>query len=56
MSDYDEAQNALMRLEAALARIAAAAQEADDPAPDPRLAELASGLDAVIMRLRAALE
>lgn len=56
MSDYDEAQDALMRLEMALTRIAAAAQEADAPAPDPRLAELTSGLDAVILRLRAALE
>jgi hypothetical protein len=58
MSDHDEAV-ALARLQAALDRIAAASATAGgepappgEPAPDPRLDEVRSRLDAVIARLR----
>lgn len=59
MSDHDESQDALSRLQAALERIAAHA--AREPAqavptePDPRLGQVAERLDEVIARLRNAL-
>ncbi len=49
---------ATVRLEAALARIARCAEErltAIESGPDPRLAELAARLDALIARLGSAL-
>lgn len=61
MSDHDESQDALSRLQSALERIAAhaaapPAQEVPaEPEPDPRLGEVAERLDEVIARLRDAL-
>lgn len=62
MSEYNESQNALLRLQAALERIAshaAAVHEPQlpppEPGPDPKLGEVAERLDAVIARLRDAL-
>lgn len=61
MSDHDESQDALSRLQSALERIAAhamvapAQEVAAEPGPDPRLGEVAERLDMVIARLRDAL-
>ena len=60
MSDHDESQDALSRLQSALERIAAHATAApsvqDMPSePDPRLGEVVERLDEVIARLRDAL-
>jgi hypothetical protein len=62
MSDYDDSQDALSRLQSALERIAAhaaappPAQEVlAEPEPDPRLGEVTERLDEVIARLRDAL-
>ena len=58
MSEHNEAQNALLRLQAALERIAshaASAGEHHPPASDPKLAEVTERLDSVIARLRDAL-
>lgn len=59
MSEYNESQNALLRLQAALERIASHAvavrEPPPPPAPDPRLGEVAERLDAVIAQLRDAL-
>ena len=52
MSDHDESQDALSRLQLALERIAA---RATVPEPDPRIGEVAERLDEVIARLRDAL-
>lgn len=59
MSEHDDAQDAMARLQSALARIAARASApqgvpAEAP-PDPRLGEVAARLDAVIAQLREAL-
>lgn len=60
MSDNDETQHALSRLQSALERIAAHAAPPVQgvpaaPEPDPRLGEVAERLDYVIARLRDAL-
>lgn len=57
MSEHDESQAALARLQSALERIAAVANAPPppEPPPDPRLGQVAEQLDAVIARLREAL-
>ena len=62
MSEYNESENALLRLQAALERIALHAASAreprpppPEPGPNPRLGEVAERLDAVIAHLRDAL-
>ena len=57
MSEHDESQAALARLQSALERIAATASAPLRPEPgsDPRLGEVAERLDAVIAGLRDAL-
>ncbi|MBV9748153.1 MAG: hypothetical protein JO157_05005 [Acetobacteraceae bacterium] len=54
MSDHDESQDALSRLQSALDRVAARAA-VPEPPPNPRLGEVAERLDTVIARLRDAL-
>lgn len=57
MPESDEARSAAARLEAALERIArhATSPSQGPGTPDPRLAELAQRLDALIATLRRAL-